>query len=505
MHLKLRHFLSLSNCVMDSASRIMTKECDVKFISLCSGIAVSVVAALSFILWPWICKFVISLKLPLTPTSDTYAIWRDTPIPMHIDFYFFNWTNPHELLDPEKKPEFVQMGPYRFIETKEKVNITWNVNHTVSYQQRKWWYFDAENSKGKLTDNITTLNVVALAASNTVKNWAYVMQSALSTAMSQTSQNISVTKPAGQLLFDGYEDKLIDLAMNFPSMITVPYDKFGWFYTRNGSAEFDGYFNIDVGSEDIEDFGRIRNWNYASRTDYYSGECGELRGSGGELFPPDMQQTKITLFSPDMCRSVILEYERTVEHSGMEGYRFVGGLDMVDNGTHDAANECLCDGECVPQGLSNATSCRYGVPAFISYPHFYLADPVYREDIRGMRPDKDLHQFQMTFEPTTGVPLEVKARLQINILLTANPSVMLFEKVPSIFFPMIWFENKATITEELAEEVKLALYIFENGRYGAAMVLFLGITLILITLVVQRIFENPQDVRKSTQFSLCPQ
>lgn len=65
---------------------------------------------------------------------------------------------------------------------------------------------------------------------------------------------------------------------------------------------------------------------------------------------------------------------------------------------------------------------------------------------------------------------------------------------------MIWFENKATITEELAEEVKLALYIFENGRYGAAMVLFLGISLILITLVVQRIFENPQDVRKSTQF-----
>lgn len=54
-------------------------------------------------------------KLPLTPTSDTYAIWRDTPIPMHIDFYFFNWTNPHELLDPEKKPEFVQMGPYRFM------------------------------------------------------------------------------------------------------------------------------------------------------------------------------------------------------------------------------------------------------------------------------------------------------------------------------------------------------------------------------------------------------
>jgi hypothetical protein len=47
-------------------------------------------------------------------------------------------------------------------ETQAKVNITWNANRTVTYKQRRWWYFDQENSNGTLDDVITTLNVVAL-------------------------------------------------------------------------------------------------------------------------------------------------------------------------------------------------------------------------------------------------------------------------------------------------------------------------------------------------------
>jgi hypothetical protein len=42
----------------------------------------------------------------------------------------------------------------------EKVNITWNPNHTVTYRQVRRWYFDHENSNGSLNDNVTMLNVV---------------------------------------------------------------------------------------------------------------------------------------------------------------------------------------------------------------------------------------------------------------------------------------------------------------------------------------------------------
>jgi hypothetical protein len=51
---------------------------------------------------------------------------------------------------------------FLYRETHEKVNISWNENRTISYRQKKWWYFDPDISNGTLRDNVTTLNAVAL-------------------------------------------------------------------------------------------------------------------------------------------------------------------------------------------------------------------------------------------------------------------------------------------------------------------------------------------------------
>lgn len=44
---------------------------------------------------------------------------------------------------------------------------------------------------------------------------------------------LDVTKSVGELLFDGYEDRLINLGRKLPilSVVSIPdFDKFGWFY-----------------------------------------------------------------------------------------------------------------------------------------------------------------------------------------------------------------------------------------------------------------------------------
>lgn len=42
-------------------------------------------------------------------------MWKETPIPMYLKFYMFNWTNPHEFhASSSVKPHFEQMGPYVF-------------------------------------------------------------------------------------------------------------------------------------------------------------------------------------------------------------------------------------------------------------------------------------------------------------------------------------------------------------------------------------------------------
>ncbi len=53
-------------------------------------------------------------QLALSANSKSYSLWEVTPIPMHIEFYFFNWTNPKDLYHPGSKPYLQEVGPYVF-------------------------------------------------------------------------------------------------------------------------------------------------------------------------------------------------------------------------------------------------------------------------------------------------------------------------------------------------------------------------------------------------------
>jgi len=41
-------------------------------------------------------------------------MWKKPPIPLVMNVFLFNCTNPEQLLEKNYKPEVVQMGPYRF-------------------------------------------------------------------------------------------------------------------------------------------------------------------------------------------------------------------------------------------------------------------------------------------------------------------------------------------------------------------------------------------------------
>lgn len=438
-----------------------------------------------FYAWPTIYAAIMRWEMQLSPNSRAYKLWKGTPVPIYIEFYFHNWTNPQEL--GKANPKFTEMGPYRFNEVHKKVNVTWNnENGTVTFELMRWWYFDREKSAGDLTDLVTTLNAVALTAALTVRDWSYFYAKSLSIGMTATKQQIAITKPVGELLFDGYSDTLIDLGRKASfTGVAIPFDKFGWFYGRNGTSDMEGVFNMDTGANGLDTIGTLWNWNYDNITQFYEGSCGEIRGSAGELFPPGQSRDKpVTMYSPDLCRSLSFTYEEDVTVQGIQGYKYVGGPDLVDNGTMDEANECFCSGECVPSGVINVTACRYGAPAFASYPHFYLADSAYTDEVDGMSPVKHRHQFYMVLEPTTGIPLDVAARFQINILLQPVTSVKLFQNVPRVFFPMLWFNHRATMTEELAYELRIFKQLPNIVCYASFCMVSLGLILLCYVAIV---------------------
>lgn len=82
------------------------------------------------------------------------------------------------------------------------------------------------------------------------------------------------------------------------------------------------------------------------------------------------------------------------------------------------------------------SSCRFGAPVFVSFPHYYLADQYYINQVEGLSPDKALHEFHVDLEPVIylvnvavtnasdrltlqdmAVPTAVRARLQVNVLI----------------------------------------------------------------------------------------
>lgn len=86
-------------------------------------------------------------------------------------------------------------------------------------------------------------------------------------------------------------------------------------------------------------------------------------------------------------------------------------------GTLYPENKCFCGGRCVPSGVMNVSSCWFDAPVFMSYPHFYNADPYYVDALVGMQPKQEDHELYVVLEPKTGLALEVAARFQVNLMV----------------------------------------------------------------------------------------
>lgn len=255
---------------------------------------------------------------------------------------------------------------------------------------------------------------------------------------------------------------------------------------RNESETYDGNFTMFTGSDDISKLGVLQLWNDEKTTGHFRNRCDDVQGTTGELWPP-MKNVKspLSVFATDICRPVTVKYDSEYERLGIKGHKWIGDDSVFDNGVKYPEMKCYCTAseESCPDllpGVFNASSCKFGAPAFISYPHFYLADKTYRDAIDGMNPSKEEHEFTIAMEPTTGIPLSVKAQLQINLLMRSYPWTTLRD-VPEVMMPMLWFRQVAELTPELADQAKMAVMLPKFGMWFAYALSGIGAILVLIS------------------------
>lgn len=120
--------------------------------------------------------------------------------------------------------------------------------------QLKSWQFEPSLSNGSLSDQVTTINIILnvnliiniyfiLFYFNTIffqilgeklqainKGWIFALTNYF--LKISNIKNPYVTKSAGEFIFDGYDDPLLDVVLQlqdyFP--IDIPFKRVGWFY-----------------------------------------------------------------------------------------------------------------------------------------------------------------------------------------------------------------------------------------------------------------------------------
>uniref|UniRef100_A0A1B0BTQ6 Scavenger receptor class B n=1 Tax=Glossina palpalis gambiensis TaxID=67801 RepID=A0A1B0BTQ6_9MUSC len=421
----------------------------------------------------------------LRPGTQLFSIWKQLPVPVTLDVYLFNWTNPQEFYrGSNKKPHFVELGPYRFIEIPDKVDIVWHTsNHSVSYHKKSVFHFDPGNSKGSLSDKITSVNTVALTTALKFKDDSNFQKMLVARTLKMYNAGVSITKTADEWLFTGYTDPLLtigNLLSKFNKYIKVPYGRIGYLYGRNNSIAYEGYFNMLTGADDIRKLGQIHRWNYKKRNGIFEGECGQVKGSAGEFYPPNLTpQDTLWSYVPNLCQAIPLDYTESVQYHDLTAYKYSGGEHLLDNGTLFPSNKCFCvGGKCERSGVFNISPCAYNTSLYMSFPHFYKADPYYLDAIEGLKPKREKHEFFMIVEPTSGIPLELGGGFQINYLFEPIKYLPPFDQIPRAFIPTVWIETRLQLNRELTALIYSVPFFTWIGQITSVVLSILGVMLL---------------------------
>jgi hypothetical protein len=422
-------------------------------------------------------SLIIDSQVALRQGGRSFGWWSKPPVEPMIRIYVYNVTNADEFLNNGSKPILDELGPYIYIEKWEKVNIVDNGNGTLSFNQKKVYKFDEENSVGTEDDVVIVPNIPMLSATSQSKHAARFLRLAMASIMDILKIKPFVEVSVGQLLW-GYEDPLLKLAKDVvPKEQKLPYEEFGLLYGKNSTSP--DRVTVWTGVDDITQYGIIHKYNGRTHLPHYTEErCNRLNGTDGSIFPPHITKDRILhVYDKDLCRLLPLTFEKEVEgRGGVPGYRFTPSERVFGAPETTPENMCFCPHgpPCAPQGLFNVSLCQYDSPILLSFPHFYMGDQSLRTAVEGISPpEKEKHQFFIDVQPTMGTTLRARARVQINLAVSQVVDIKQVANFPDIVFPIIWFEEGVNgLPDEIVNLMKVATTVPDKARSALMIALF---------------------------------
>jgi len=339
----------------------------------------------------------IGKQIPIKPGTEAYEKWEKLAVPLTIKFFIFNVTNAFEVINFGVKPKLNEVGPYTFIETREKQQVRFENNgNRVVYKEFKYYYFDESRTNGSLDDVVIVPNIPEIAmASQIISKAEMIPQIAeflygmLNAAFHTSETNIFGKRKVREMLFEGYKvraieemQKIINGIPNSPIPFKSPLkdNLFGLFIWKNGTEDPESLdWRIHTGLLDPQTYGQVLSYNEKTqnncwRNSYY---CNAMLGGDGSQFPPGLDLPKgiqerlleakrrkskgfdsflqfehtlddisgkkrLYVYNPDIFRSVYLTYERDAEVRGIKAYRYTIPDTFYKSPADSPENACYC-------------------------------------------------------------------------------------------------------------------------------------------------------------------
>ncbi|XP_050732113.1 lysosome membrane protein 2-like isoform X2 [Eriocheir sinensis] len=415
--------------------------------------------------FPVIFNSIVDKMLVVRNDSEVFDAFVSPPVPIYMQFWLFNVTNPDEIRFSGAKPVLQEVGPFTYEEVRVKYSFEWDdYEGTVSYLQNKSYMFREDLSNGlKESDPITTINVlmVSLAASLAQHPALLVLLELLFLRFSQT---LFIRRAVGDLLFRGYPEPLLAELTRLFGDPRGNNGRFGIFYPVNNTN--DKRYEVKTGANGMDDFLNIQAWNESDSLHYWHGPgdeyCNMINGTDGSQYPPRVtRDTVLRLYTSELCRSLYLTYEKDLKHHGIPVYRFIPPPEVLADPMDNHDNLCYCvpdTDHCLGAGMLNLQPCL-GLPMILSTPHFYQGDEVELAKLVGLNPSKADHETIIDVEPRTGVAMFAAKKMQLNVPLKPYGSLPSFKNVPEVIFPILWVNESASVNEDDAREVRNAVFV----------------------------------------------
>lgn len=134
----------------------------------------------------------------------------------------------------------------------------------------------------------------------------------------------------------------------FPSKILI-------FLQQNGTT--DGIYEVDAGVPSPSKIGHLYTWNNMTEMPEGTWDTKYARminGTDGQLFSPMLKrEDRLTIFVPQICRSIQMEYTKDVAVNGVPSWRYAPPLDLYDPALPQ--NRAFCNKNGMPRYFDNTT------------------------------------------------------------------------------------------------------------------------------------------------------